>query len=70
MRDYGKSDQPEAIDQNTIFQLAGDIVGRLDGVRDARRGRGGPYEWGALNNWCVVSRPFPDAVDVAFICAW
>ena len=32
MRGYGRFDQPEAIDQYTIFHLVGDMVGLLDAL--------------------------------------
>jgi hypothetical protein len=37
MRGYGKSDQPEAIGQYTIFHLVGDLVGLLDGLEAPRQ---------------------------------
>src|SRR5499427_2156911 len=32
MRGYGGSDQPEAIDQYTLFHIMGDMVGLLDAM--------------------------------------
>jgi pimeloyl-ACP methyl ester carboxylesterase len=36
MRGYGNSDQPEAIDQYTVFHLVGDMVGVLDALQTPR----------------------------------
>jgi pimeloyl-ACP methyl ester carboxylesterase len=57
MRGYGKSDQPEAIDQYTIFHLAGDLVGLLDAL-DASNAVIVGHDWGAIVAWhAALLRP-------------
>ena len=58
MRGYGKSDQPEAIDQYTIFHLVGDIVGLLDALETPRAVVVG-HDWGAAIAW-QTARLRPD----------
>src|SRR5580698_11099741 len=36
MRGYGKTGQPDAIDQYTLFHLVGDMVGALDALSEAQ----------------------------------
>jgi pimeloyl-ACP methyl ester carboxylesterase len=57
MRGYGKSDQPEAIDQYTIFHLVGDMVGVLDALQAPRAVIVG-HDWGAAIAWqTALMRP-------------
>jgi pimeloyl-ACP methyl ester carboxylesterase len=57
MRGYGKSDQPEAIDQYTIFHLVGDMVGVLDALQTPRAVIVG-HDWGATVAWqAALMRP-------------
>lgn len=65
MRGYGKSDKPEAIDQYTIFHMAGDLVGVLDayGVKDAVIVG---HDWGATIAW-HTARLRPDRFRAAAI---
>jgi pimeloyl-ACP methyl ester carboxylesterase len=57
MRGYGKSDQPEAIDQYTIFHLVGDVVGILDALQTPRAAIVG-HDWGATVAWqAALMRP-------------
>jgi len=57
MRGYGKSDQPEAIDQYTIFHLVGDMVGVLDALQTPRAVIVG-HDWGATVAWqAALLRP-------------
>lgn len=50
MRGYGGSDRPEAIDQYTLFHLAGDMVGLLDALEVKRAVIAG-HDWGAPVAW-------------------
>jgi pimeloyl-ACP methyl ester carboxylesterase len=57
MRGYGQTDRPEAIDQYTIFHLAGDVLGLIDAL-------GAPsavligHDWGAPVAWhAALLRP-------------
>src|SRR6202011_2755865 len=50
MRGYGGSDRPEAIDQYTLFHLAGDVVGLLDALEVKRAVIAG-HDWGAPVAW-------------------
>ena len=65
MRGYGKSDKPEAIDQYTIFHMAGDLVGVLDayGAKDAVIVG---HDWGATIAW-HTARLRPDRFRAAAI---
>src|SRR5262245_29420100 len=57
MRGYGKSDQPEAIDQYTILHLVGDMVGVLDALQAPRAIIVG-HDWGATVAWqAALMRP-------------
>src|SRR6516164_7444735 len=58
MRGYGKSDRPEAIDQYTIFQLVGDLIGLLDGLEAPTAVIVG-HDWGATIAW-QAARLRPD----------
>jgi pimeloyl-ACP methyl ester carboxylesterase len=58
MRGYGKSDQPEAIDQYTIFHLVGDMVGVLDALEASTAVIIG-HDWGANIAW-QAARLRPD----------
>jgi len=60
MRGYGKSDRPEAIDQYTIFHLAGDLVGVLDSL-GARRAVIIGHDVGASVAW-QAAQMRPDRV--------
>lgn len=60
MRGYGRSDRPEAIDQYTIFHLAGDLVGVLDAL-DARRAVVVGHDVGASVAW-QAAQMRPDRV--------
>ena len=46
MRGYGQTDQPDAIDQYTIFHLTGDMVGLLDALGEQTAVIVG-HDWGA-----------------------
>src|SRR5436305_3115623 len=50
MRGYGQTDRPEAIDQYTLFHLAGDIVGLLDALGEKEAVIAG-HDWGAPVAW-------------------
>src|SRR3984957_4699759 len=50
MRGYGRSDQPEAIEQYTLFQLVGDMVGLLDALGEREAVIAG-HDWGAPVAW-------------------
>jgi pimeloyl-ACP methyl ester carboxylesterase len=50
MRGYGQTDQPEAIDQYTLFHMAGDIVGLLDALGEKEAVIAG-HDWGAPVAW-------------------
>jgi pimeloyl-ACP methyl ester carboxylesterase len=50
MRGYGQTDRPEAIDQYTLFHLAGDMVGLLDALGAADAVIIG-HDWGAPVAW-------------------
>src|SRR5215469_16448465 len=57
MRGYGKTDAPEAIDQYTMFHLAGDMVGLLDGLGEEQAVIAG-HDWGAPVAWhAALFRP-------------
>jgi len=57
MRGYGRTGQPEAIDQYTLFHLAGDMVGVLDALSVAEAVVVG-HDWGAPVAWhCALFRP-------------
>ena len=49
-RGYGKTTQPEEIDQYTQFHLVGDLVGLLDGLGEEQAGVVG-HDWGAPVAW-------------------
>ena len=57
MRGYGRSDEPEAIDQYTIFHLVGDMVGLLDALGEKQAVIAG-HDWGAPVAWhAALLRP-------------
>jgi pimeloyl-ACP methyl ester carboxylesterase len=57
MRGYGKSDQPEAIDQYTLLHLVGDMVGLLDALGEDTAVIAG-HDWGAPVAWhAALLRP-------------
>ncbi|GAB3435594.1 alpha/beta fold hydrolase [Flindersiella endophytica] len=57
MRGYGRSDQPEAIDQYTLFHLVGDMVGLLDAL-EAQTAVIVGHDWGAAVAWhAALLRP-------------
>jgi pimeloyl-ACP methyl ester carboxylesterase len=57
MRGYGKTGQPDAIDQYTLFHLVGDMVGALDALSEAQAVVVG-HDWGAPVAWhCALLRP-------------
>ena len=60
MRGYGKSDQPEAIDQYTILHLVGDLVGVLDAL-DAKTAVIVGHDIGASVAW-QAAQMRPDRV--------
>jgi pimeloyl-ACP methyl ester carboxylesterase len=60
MRGYGKSDQPGAIDQYSIFHLVGDLVGVLDAL-DARTAVVVGHDVGASVAW-QLAQMRPDRV--------
>src|SRR5215831_16631617 len=53
MRGYGGTDQPEAIDQYTLFHLVGDMVGLLDALRVEQAVIAG-HDWGAPVAWLAA----------------
>ena len=57
MRGYGKTGQPEDIDQYTLFHLVGDMVGVLDALSAPEAVVVG-HDWGAPVAWhCALLRP-------------
>jgi pimeloyl-ACP methyl ester carboxylesterase len=50
MRGYGQTDRPEAIDQYTLFHMAGDIVGLIDALGEKDAVIAG-HDWGAPVAW-------------------
>ena len=50
MRGYGQTDQPEAIDQYTLFHMVGDIVGLVDALGEKEAVVAG-HDWGAPVAW-------------------
>lgn len=57
MRGYGESDRPEAIDQYTLLNLVGDMVGLLDTLGVQRAVIAG-HDWGAVVAWhAALLRP-------------
>lgn len=56
-RGYGKTDRPEAIDQYTLYHLAGDIVGLVNALGEEQAVIVG-HDWGAPVAWhCSLLRP-------------
>jgi pimeloyl-ACP methyl ester carboxylesterase len=57
MRGYGQTDRPEAIDQYTLFHLAGDIIGLVEALGEETAVVAG-HDWGALVAWhAALFRP-------------
>lgn len=57
MRGYGRSDQPDAIDQYTLLHLVGDMVGLVDALGADRAVIAG-HDWGAPVAWhAALLRP-------------
>ena len=57
MRGYGQTEAPAAIDQYTLFHLAGDMVGLLDGL-DSETAVIVGHDWGAPVAWhAALLRP-------------
>jgi pimeloyl-ACP methyl ester carboxylesterase len=57
MRGYGRTGQPDQIDQYTLFHLVGDMVGVLDAL-GAREAAVFGHDWGAPVAWhCALLRP-------------
>ena len=57
MRGYGRTSQPQDIDQYTLFHLVGDMVGVLDALSAPQAVVVG-HDWGAPVAWhCAVFRP-------------
>src|SRR5712672_180787 len=57
MRGYGQADRPNAIDQYSLFHLAGDMVGLVDAIGDGSAVVIG-HDWGAPVAWhCALFRP-------------
>ena len=57
MRGYGQTGQPHEIDQYTLFQLVGDMVGVLDALSAPQAVVIG-HDWGAPVAWhCALLRP-------------
>jgi pimeloyl-ACP methyl ester carboxylesterase len=57
MRGYGQTDQPEAIDQYSLFHLVGDIVGLVDALGESTAVVAG-HDWGAPVAWnAALMRP-------------
>ena len=53
MRGYGQTDQPEAIDQYTLFHLVGDIFGLIDALGEQEAVIIG-HDWGAPVAWSAA----------------
>jgi len=53
MRGYGQTDRPEAIDQYTLFHIAGDIVGLVDALGEKDAVVVG-HDWGAPVAWSAA----------------
>jgi len=53
MRGYGQTDRPAAIDQYTLFHLAGDMVGLLDALGEQTAVIVG-HDWGAPVAWTAA----------------
>ena len=53
MRGYGQTDRPDAIDQYTLFHLAGDMVGLLDALGGQQAVIVG-HDWGAPVAWTAA----------------
>src|ERR1700746_3422712 len=57
MRGYGQTDQPDEIDQYTIFHLIGDMIGLLDALGVEQAVIAG-HDWGATVAWhAALLRP-------------
>ncbi|MBV8738477.1 MAG: alpha/beta hydrolase [Alphaproteobacteria bacterium] len=57
MRGYGQTDQPDEIDQYTIFHLIGDMIGLLDALGAEQAVIAG-HDWGAPVAWyAALMRP-------------
>ncbi len=57
MRGYGRTEQPEAIDQYTLLHLVGDMVGVLDALGERTAVIAG-HDWGAPVAWhAALLRP-------------
>ena len=57
MRGYGQTEQPDAIDQYTLFHLVGDMVGVLDALDEETAVIAG-HDWGAPVAWhAALLRP-------------
>jgi pimeloyl-ACP methyl ester carboxylesterase len=50
MRGYGQTERPDAIDQYTLFHLAGDIVGLVEALGEKEAVIAG-HDWGAPVAW-------------------
>src|SRR5437588_9626365 len=53
MRGYGQTEHPQAIDQYTLFHLAGDIIGLLDALGEKEAVVIG-HDWGAPVAWSAA----------------
>src|SRR5947207_5233512 len=53
MRGYGRTDRPEAIDQYTLLQLVGDMVGLIDALGAEQAVIAG-HDWGAPVAWTAA----------------
>jgi epoxide hydrolase A/B len=57
MRGYGQTDRPESIDQYTLLQLVGDVIGLCDAF-DGQQAVIAGHDWGAPVAWnCALLRP-------------
>jgi pimeloyl-ACP methyl ester carboxylesterase len=57
MRGYGQTENPQSIDQFTLFHLAGDVVGLLDAIDESEAVIVG-HDWGAPVAWhAALIRP-------------
>ncbi|MCP1845619.1 pimeloyl-ACP methyl ester carboxylesterase [Bradyrhizobium sp. USDA 4524] len=65
MRGYGKSDQPDAVEQYTTFHMVGDLVGLLDAL-EIRKAVVVGHDWGAAIAW-QAARLRPDRFH-AVVC--
>ena len=65
MRGYGQTDRPQAIEEYTLLQLVGDIVGLVDALGEREAVIVG-HDWGAPVAWdAALLRPDASAPSSA-----